>query len=215
MPGKSIFQKQGLKAWKKSQAKDVKKLKKDVSFIQKTMELKFHDEIPSNTFLTANEVNNVGEIICISNMAGGTAETSRVGNQITLKSIELAGDLTMDASVANTKVRIIYFVDKRHQSITPLSTDLLVTDNILSFKNLKTQKRFTVLKDVKYNLNTYSPTKNVYFKKSWKNGLDVRYKGNSVNDTVKNPVYMYVVSNQSGTAKPSFYCQTRGRYYDL
>lgn len=198
--------------FKKKESK-VDKLVKDVKQLKKAQELGYHDEFPSAAFTTANAVGNVGEIHCLSNMAVGTGDGVRDGHKVLCKSLSVIMDI--DRNTASTqKLRFILFVDRQHVGVTPSATDLLESDSILAYRNKNNASRFQILIDKRLQVNDLSKSSLHYeFKKAWKTGLDQRYDGATVNDTSKNPIYMYMVSNDN-TNKPAVYMYSRMRYLD-
>ena len=170
-----------------------------------------YDENVGSQLSVANNVGDTGEFVCITNMASGDTETGRTGMSLLAKSIQLIGDLHIDASATSSTVRMIMFVDRSHHGITPTSAELLESDSTLSFKNNRTRTRFQILLDKRYHLDDAHPQ--IDIKEFVKLNFHMKYDGTTVQDTYHNPVYIYLISDE-GTNKPELALLSRFRYYD-
>lgn len=110
-------------------------------------ELKFHDVDLDDAVITA-----AGTVTATINIiAQGVTETQRVGRKCTITNINWRYDITMNDTVTadstSEVVRIILYQDTQCNGAAAAVTDLLESDNYLSFNNLANKTRFRVLLD--------------------------------------------------------------------
>lgn len=123
------------------------------SMRSKRVELKFYEENNNNSFQSAAVTGTMWSVSLV-NIAQGLDEAQRIGRMINVKEIRLRMlftiPSTLNSNAAHDNIRVIVFRD-RQASIDALNvspTSLLAAPvNVLSFKNLFNQTRFTFLYD--------------------------------------------------------------------
>lgn len=95
------------------------------------------------------------EIPSLNLIPQGTTESNRIGRKCTIKSISVKGSVQMavsdNASQADQRYRMIWYLDKQTNGAEPTVLDILETASINSFRNLANSSRFRVLRDVTKN----------------------------------------------------------------
>ncbi len=128
----------------------------------RTPEHKFFD-----TTATFGTVDTAGEINASLNLIPqGVTESTRIGRECILKSLEIKGDWSIAAAAGaqsplNDRLRIIFYQDKQANGAAAVVLDILETADILSFRNLSNQRRFRILSDVVVNTNVDAAGGNV------------------------------------------------------
>ena len=79
-------------------------------------------------------------------------------------------------------------------------------------KNVDNQKRFVILKDIKFWLNAANKTQ-IIGKMYIPTNYHCRYSGSSGTDVLQNAIYILVLSNEATNA-PVFVSQGRNAFYD-
>lgn len=124
---------------------------------QGRQELKFFD-----TSLAAEMVSDAtaaANILCVNLIATGDSSTTRDGNRMLLRSLEIRGSLicNLDSGVTGQHIaRIIVFVDTQVNGAIPAFADLLVTQSANSLKNVELSNRFTILSDESYPFGSFA-----------------------------------------------------------
>ncbi len=118
-------------------------------------ELKFHD-VDLNDGVIANG-GTITPSICL--IAQGVTESERVGRKCTIKSVNWRYQVSLpefDAAgtpATPTTVRFIVYLDKQCNGAAAVTTDLLETADIHSFRNLSNTGRFMFMLDKVITLN--------------------------------------------------------------
>lgn len=117
-------------------------------------ELKFHDVTVDDP-----SISSAGTIQTLLNgIAQGTTESTRIGRKCTIRSINWRWMLIKAAasskSASSDTVRVILYLDKQANGATAGVTDILETDQFLSFNNLANKSRFRTLMDRTYSMNS-------------------------------------------------------------
>lgn len=154
-----------------------------------------------------------GTVLHLTNIVQGDSDNNRTGNSIFLKSIFIRMVATLHASASSTFVRVILFKDTQQVGDTsPAVTDVLETASYLSPLSSSSGGRFSVLKDVLFNINDVS--RDVHILKWYvKQQLHVRYNGTASTDIQKNGLYVLFISSEA-TNSPSLPYNIRLSYHD-
>lgn len=107
---------------------------------------------------TKYAVNNGGHANRLNYITKGTGRQNRVGNRITMKSIEIRGHLNLSGNnsiLPNEIVRILVVYDKQSNNTTPayssiienLSNTSITESTTIGFPNMNNSERFEILKD--------------------------------------------------------------------
>lgn len=184
------------------------------------VEKKHHDKL-----FTMNPNIAVGRIEFLSAIAQGTTDTSRVGDSILPKLLSVKMQLNQHATATDTKIRIIFFIDKDHDGVAPVGPDLLANQDVLSFYNLDDISRFRILSDRVYTLKPDTEVKYLHFNFRFNNPkrtnkvnnkwYHIKYSGPTANieDLEGGQLMSYIISDQV-TNTPTITMRTRIRYID-
>lgn len=156
--------------------------------------------------------NNAGYITLINEIAQGDDVANRQGNSLLHKYVKINYACTINGSATETFVRIIVFTDTANQGSTPSVTSVITTASVVAQKNVDNQKRFVILKDIKFWLNAANKTQTIgkiYIPTNY----HCRYSGSSGTDVLQNAIYILVISNEATNA-PVFVSQARNAFYD-
>lgn len=148
------------------------------------------------TTQTGVSVNTTPVFQCLTNIATGTSDTTRIGNSIKANSLNWRFHLAKTNS-QQCIVRIIIFMDIAGHGGTPSESDLLqTTGEVNSPLNLDNGKRFTVLKDFYGQMSNGSRT--IFLRKGgMKLNHHCEYDGTSsnVSDTTNGHLWVMYMSN--------------------
>ncbi len=168
---------------------------------------------------TSLAITDTASIIQLSNIPQGDGTTERDGNQCKMVGLQLSYHLQQNASATiPTFVRVILIIDKQTNGAIFTSgtflADVSTQDNIVSPRNLNTQKRFTVLQDLVHVLNTGGPD-GVIRRKYFSKEVLLRYSAStpSIADLTQSSLALLVVAS-SVTNDPSFTLNSRLRFVD-
>lgn len=186
--------------------KDVKMLKNLIN-----VEFKKHD-----VYNSVN-VNNTGSFVLLNGLSNGDDYNDRDGRQVRFKSIQVQTRTLLNPSSTNTVFRMILFIDKQANAGSPAVTELLDVATAArtdAFRNLDYRKRYVILKDKRFTVNSDYPEKIVDFYKrlDMKTIFDDSSTG-TINDISSNSLYLYFVSDEV-TNTPAILYNSRLRFID-
>ncbi len=120
-------------------------------------ELKFHDLDVDDTLISATGSIARDTIVAI---AQGTTESQRVGRRCVVRHISWRWDIellsTSSAALAiSDVVRVILYLDKQCNNNTASVANILETADYKSFNQLATKRRFRILMDRVYDMNSH------------------------------------------------------------
>lgn len=143
----------------------------------------------------------------------GLDKSDRIGRQIRLKYFNARVTFTLNAAATATRVRLMFFVDRQSNSGTPALADLITTNDVLAFRNVDYKKRFYVIHDKVYYLNTDFPEKQINIYK--KLGFKIKFDGtsNALSDVATNPIWMFAISDEAVNS-PVFSYRSRLGFID-
>jgi hypothetical protein len=120
-------------------------------YLRKHAERKFFETVASQL------INITWDIIPLSqNIIQGISGGQRVGDNITYVMLRNVGRITANSTASVCNVRYVIVLDKMNDSVAPVYSDLFLTnamDSTYSPEQIKA-KRFTILMDKSYALNT-------------------------------------------------------------
>lgn len=173
------------------------------------VERKYHDVSASTT------PNSSGTIINLSNIAQGNDYNNRDGNSILLQSHLMRFDMGNNASALQTFIRCIIFSDNDQRGADPAVTDVLESAGTNSPLNHFVNKRFTIYRDFKVNLETNNQTacKKLFYR--FPTPTHCKYQSTAGADAsnYEGAMYMLLISDQ-GTNTPTINWHSRLRFTD-
>lgn len=120
---------------------------------------------PLLTNATVTPDNVTGTFSCLNLVAQGDTNTSRTGNSILMRSVNINIRYSINASASHSTIRTILFWDKEANGSTPIISDILATASALGNYNHDEASRFQVLYDkplVLSNTGTQELYKRIY-----------------------------------------------------
>lgn len=177
---------------------DQEKLKKAVKSVVRSMvktpEEKYFDQIQVINPITA------GNLTCISDITRGVEVTQRVGNEVSLKYMDVRISASLNANITKAAIRYIIFVDTMGVN-APGPADILeigllgtvYTD--ISPYNWDYRKRFRIKRDEVLSL-TKGGT-NEYLAKHFRIPLNIKGYNIGAGTTFKNAVYIMMVGAET------------------
>jgi len=154
-------------------------------------EVKFIDSL-NPTLITSS----TGTIVFLNPCGQGLSYTSRIGNDISVRSLEVKLYLyqIFTGTITQSLTRIIFFVDlQQRDSLSPVVTDLIFPSAPTALRNYPNRRRFKFLADIPIPLDVYKPHKVMNF--TLPVNLVSRYSSSLPNDINKNGIYMLVISD--------------------
>lgn len=183
----------------------------------KSIEKKTHD-----IDMDVSDQTSTATVHCLNLIAQGDTIGSREGDEITATSLQMNYRFTAhEGATQATQIRVIVFQDTSMYGVMPLATDLLESENYLSFKDKHQRKKYKILMDRMWNLGTDDGDIDLgasscgkLFPKISRNGVKIRFGGSTatIANAQKNSLFCLTISNQ-GTYGPEIYLQGRLRFY--
>lgn len=162
----------------------------------------------NNTFSTT------GDIQLMSGIAIGDTDITRSGNKVLFKDLVFRGNVNASNLSTNTTVRMILFIDKECDGVTPTVTQLLQQASVHSPLNMDFSKRFVILKDQLMSFSNVGTLERVF--KTYKvlnfHGF---YDGSTVAiaDCKENQIFSLFISDTT-VNNPGYSYWARIKYYD-
>jgi len=191
-------------------------------------ELLAKSEIKYQSTLTSAATGSTnGTIITITQqVVQGDTNSQRTGNQLSLQGIDVKFSAVIPAALVTCVARIIVFQDTQNVgSNFPANTDILITQNYISFYNISEQyqgKRFKIIDDVSIPMVVGGNNQIISFDRSY--GLkrlnkQVTYQGvtNATTSNGRNAVLAYILfsNTASGASPPTYDFNSLVRFTDL
>lgn len=181
------------------------------SMIDKQSELKYFDQYGNGT------VSYSGSIVLISDLTRGTDVTQRIGNEVTIKNVNVKAMFNIHPSEPSVFTRLLLVLDKQGMNLpsvseilepiainTPLAPTAYVTWDY--------RKRFSILGD-KVVLMTQNAFQNQWIEFNVK--LNVKCYNIGASTTFKNHVHLIWISNEGNLLTlPGVYWNTRITFSD-
>ncbi len=140
-------------------------------------ELKFFDVNINETLVAVT-----AEFTQLLLIPQGTTESTRIGRNCIVKSIELRLNMNMigaaDPLTASDTIRIILYLDKQTNGGAATALQILETDNYLAFPNLSNSKRFTLLWDKTVHIRATAGSGNGTANDVFSNEFQLQYRKN-------------------------------------
>jgi hypothetical protein len=189
----------------------------------RAVEDKFHDVV-----VTPVTVGNSGTVLssslCIIPAGDGSSE--RDGRKVLLTRLSIRGLLSCTAeSTTLTDIaeacRIIIYLDKQCNGAAAAATDIVSSADILSFKNLTNDKRFSILYDKVFELCPYTSLgdtttfttvpRRVHFEHDMKLNLPVLFDASAaaITDLTSNNIGVLGFSEAGGNVTCAFIARVR------
>lgn len=122
--------------------KDVKMLKGLIN-----VEFKYLDTVGNAKSMTTS--GNIDQLLLVAQGDGGS---SRDGNQIRAKSLELNFNVTQHSSATASQARVIVGIQTDPEGNPPAWTDLMISATTVAPRNLQNRHNFIILKDYVFPL---------------------------------------------------------------
>lgn len=161
-------------------------------------------------------VTSAGRIDCISLIAQGLTDITRVGNSILGASLQLRKNVVVSAVDPSQTLRMILFLDKNNANGTlPLVTDVLTTADISSMSNINNNDRFVILRDSVVTVSTSGDNKN--YEKFYVDltRLHIKFDGTAATQAsaAENHIYVLLISDVAVNG-PTVTVGNRIAFYD-
>lgn len=156
-------------------------------------------EFKKEAKVISTTIGTAGTFICLSNLAQGQTSSTRNGNSIKGKSVHLRMSCVRDTAGPNAvSVRIILFLDKGSQGLTPATGDLLHAASAYSSLNSNNGKRFRVLADEFFSLSQGSSASNaIAMFRQLNHVIEYGGTGSTVGDITNGHLWLYAISNEN------------------
>lgn len=156
---------------------------------------------------------NATFITHLTGIAQGDGITTRTGNSIYVRSINVKGSLTWNsASGAGQLCRVSLIMDKQQISdTTPNFTDVYTNGLPFSHLNPNTVGRFSVLWSKSFQVSATRPDVPLFLNKAMRH--HVRYNGTTSTDIQRGAIYLLVTSDAT-VNYPTLNMESRTSYHD-
>lgn len=196
-----------------SLALDSKQIMKEVSQLRNLLNTEFKYNDTSGTISNQNTVAN---FILLNGITQGDTASTRTGNTIRVKSVEINSQFILNAGLSSSVVRQLLVIPLKTDGIVPNYADIIQSGgtNTIAPRNLLLRSNFLILKDEKIDLvagHNSVVTHKCYRKVDIKTVYDV---ANTLISGISNhPIYVIYISNQA-TLGPAINYYHRIRYLD-
>lgn len=171
---------------------------------------------------TSTVINTVGAVTLLNGVARGDTSATRVGNRITLRSIQVKGYGLPTAATGNSQCgRVIVVYDRQSNGAAPAVTDILKDSHGSSLKNQLNDGRFLTLMDQMLAIPTADgngeyPVLVDFYKKL---NLSVDFNANNagtIADFISGSIYLLSIGSEAaGAGAGAFVFSSRVRFNDL
>lgn len=198
-----------------------KKNKNRINMILRQFELKKLD----TSYGASTPIAGTGDVQLISGIAVGDTDITRDGNFITVKSIELFGQVEGDPNVTEDTVALLdVFRTYNTRGTNPAITNALYeSESVVALRDFDHIKEHQLLYSKRMVLpmralaaSIVIPKRTFYFKKNFKNPIPVRYDGITavVADCTLNHFYVVMRTDQANTFQPAWTWAARLTFTD-
>lgn len=172
-------------------------------------------------------MNTTGSIALIPTVAQGASTSQRIGKKIVLKSLQIRGVVTANATTVTADGAWLIVYDRRPTGSLPAITDILVTANSRSMNNDANSGRFKILKRSQVAVIGNTTTAGQQTECSFHvideylklKGLPIVYKAaatGGIGDIEQGALYIVTVGSvAASTADADAILAFRTRYYDV
>lgn len=203
------------KAVDKDQDKRIRQLENKIN----NEELKFQEAESLGGTLPA-----IGSVDNLVPIGQGITNSTRIGNKITVKRIQLkcilTGSVLVGAADQNDPIRVCIVQDKESDGAEPTYANVFGS-SVYNFQNLNSfPKRFKILYDKTIVLSVQDTTTDDYITpspwieldKKYKRGINVYFDGANATDVQRNSLFLMMKSDSAN--QPTVYFRTRVSYTD-
>lgn len=180
-------------------------------------EWKYLDQALSST------MNTTTTMTLLNGLQQGTGASQRVGQTVTLRSLEIRGYCAADTQAVNGQiVRWLVVLDRQANGAVPAAaTDILSTNNVVGMRALTNRKRFKIILDQTYQLGPFLGDDSqshfhhyLKFRRPVKEEFNVGNAGN-VADIATNSMYLLVLGTEApGNTDALYAMDVRLRFTD-
>ncbi len=189
----------------------VDKMGKDLTRVMSLL----NTEFKSIDLAASGTVSTTAGIVLLNGTAPGDDFDTRDGRQARMKSIQITLTYFINSSATLTFIRIIVFIDKQPNEVTPTAVQLLDVGDIVSLRNLDFRKRFVILKDDIVTMSDAGEklgSWKFYKKIDTKTQYDAGTAG-TIADITTNALFLLLVSSEA-TNTPNVTRVSRVRFID-
>ncbi len=155
-----------------------------------------------------------GTVVSLNHLAEGVSSNERTGISIKMKSLELRGNFTMDATATNTILRLIVILDNSPNSDLATIAEMFEVGNVETLRNNVNFGRFKTLYDRSFAMSG-TGMENGTYKKYIKLNNHVKYSGSdATEDGIEKGQLLFISFSNEATNKPSLKYNARVRYVD-
>lgn len=176
------------------------------------------------TIASANGWSTTALLTLLNGIAGGTLANQRVGMKVSIRSLEIRLNNTVNANDVTQINRWMVVLDRQANAAAPAAlTDILTTADVFGMRNLANRKRFKIMLDKTAVVpdQAISGTGGRYWKvyMKFRRPLIVEYNANiagNIGDISSNSLYLITIGNiAAGATCTGVYGATRIRYTDM
>ena len=176
------------------------------------------------TLSAPNGFSTTATMTLLNGLQPGSSASQRIGQKVTIKSIQIKLAADMNANFLPTLCRWFLVVDRQSNGAAPAAiTDILNAASPYALRNLDNRKRFKILLDKTRQVADHNNAGsngvfwNVYMK--FRRPFIVEYNAGvagTVADIVSNSLYLMTIADQApGATCPNLYGKARIRYTDM
>ncbi len=160
--------------------------------ISKQAEFKFIDLSESSA------VGTTAGLRLLNGVGGGVLDTSRQGNIIFVKSVQLAYTWVINTLATATQLRMIIVQDRQPNEVVFPIAQLLVLTNMTSFRNLDYRSRFIIHYDQVHSMSADGArTGSAKFYKRMNMKTTFDEAGNLIADITSNALFLVLISTEA------------------
>ncbi len=174
-----------------------------------------NSELHSSDFTLNTTVTTTPTVSHLTDVAIGDDFTQRTGRKIRLKSIQIRGDIELNAVATNSTFRMIVFKDTMNIGTPPTASQIVANTDALRNPEPNFLNRFKILMDRTIQLNQKVDANLPKVTFNWYRKLDlpVTYTGTASTDEGKNSLWLLLVSDEASNA-PDLDFTSRIRFRD-
>ena len=162
-----------------------------------------------------------GNVTYVSGIQQGDGITDREGNSIKVQTFEMKYAVVMNAASTASVCRVLVVRDLQNQGATITAGDVLETVGVstapqsaLDYTNgMLSNKRFSIIHDEFFTLDTYNPTYTAQFKSNHDCHVQFRGTTSAVASAGNGSYFVVLVSSETVNTPQAYWC-TRMVYTD-
>lgn len=176
-----------------------------------------------DTTISTTNLNTSTAVLLLNGLAPGTSASTRVGNKVMMRSIQLNVTARVIAGTGvDQVVRWGVVLDRQANGAAPTYVGIMSTNNVWGFRNLENRKRFKLLIDKQHLLNaTAEPGSGRHYKiyMKFRRPIIVEFNNGvagTIADIISNSLYLYGCGTEAvGSTASALYGYCRIRYTDM